>query len=110
MSYIKFTFDTKKMNLSTPFIRLYPLACLHIGAQQSDYKFIQEHLQRIKKDPAAKWIYMGDGGECVTTQSKGDVFGQILNPQSQMEMLCDLLGPLKSKGLFGVRGNRKSVV
>ena len=62
MSYIHFNFDTQALELEEPIIRLYPIACLHIGAAQSDYKFIQEHLARIKKDPAARWIYMGDGG------------------------------------------------
>ena len=105
MSYIHFNFDTQALELEEPIIRLYPIACLHIGAAQSDYKFIQEHLARIKKDPAARWIYMGDGGECVTLGSKGDMAGQLLNPQLQMEMLCDLLSPIADKGLFGVRGN-----
>jgi len=105
MSYIKFEFDTKKLGLPESNIRLYPLACLHVGAAQSDYKFITEQLKRIKHDPQARWIYMGDGGECVTLTSKGDVSGQLLNPQLQMEMLCDLLSPLKDKGLFGIRGN-----
>lgn len=105
MSYIRFVFDTKKLELEEPAIRLYPLACLHVGAKQSDYKFIREHINRIKKDPAARWIYMGDGGECVTLASKGDIHEQLLNPQLQMELLCDLLNPIKDKGLFGVRGN-----
>lgn len=105
MSYIKLKFDTNQLGLPEPVIRLYPLACLHVGAQQSDYKFIMEHIKRIYEDPCARWIYMGDGGECATIGSKGDTYSQLLNPQLQVEMLCDLLNPVKDKGLFGVRGN-----
>jgi len=104
-SYIHFEFDTKKLKLPEPVIRLYPLACLHIGAPQSDVKFIKKHLKRIFDDPCARWVYCGDGGECVTTLSKGDVYGQLMSPQLQIEMLVDLLTPIRSKGLFGVRGN-----
>jgi len=105
MSYIRFNFNTKELGLEEPFIRLYPMACLHVGAAQSDYQFIKQHLKRIKDDPNGYWIYMGDGGECVTSHSKGDSHGQLLNPQLQMEMLCDLLSPIQGKGLFGVMGN-----
>jgi len=48
---------------------------------------------------------MGDGGECVTTGSKGDIFKQLLNPQQQQDVLVELLDPLREKLLFGIRGN-----
>lgn len=101
--YIHFEFDTKK--LGGPILRLYPIACMHTGASQCDVKFIKEHIARIKDDPAARWVYMGDGGECVTRLSKGDVFGQLLSPSQQQDMILDLLGPIKDKGLFGILGN-----
>lgn len=104
MSYIRFKFKSEDLG-GCSFLRLYPLACWHVGAPQSDYKFIQEQIERIKKCPASRWIYLGDGGECVTKQSKGSIYEQLLSPQLQMEMLCDLLSPIKNKGLFGNRGN-----
>lgn len=88
-----------------PRLRLYPLVCMHVGAPQCDVKFLRQHIQRIKDDPDARWVYMGDGGECVTKLSKGDVYGQLLSPQLQLEALIDLLDPIKDKGLFGIRGN-----
>ena len=102
MSYLAFKFTTGDEKSA---VRLYPLACLHIGAAQSDIKFIKEHIARIKNDPIGQWIYMGDGGEYVTKHSKGGLYEQLMSPQLQMEMLIDLLGPIKEKGLFGVRGN-----
>lgn len=101
--YIHFEFTSK--SLGEPALRLYPLACMHVGATQCDMKFVKEHLARIKEDPAARWVYMGDGGECVTRLSTGDVFGQLLSPGQQQDLLTDLLSPIAKKGLFGVLGN-----
>ena len=96
-----FHFDFKTQVLKEPALRLYPIACMHIGATQSDVVFIKDHIKRIQDDPAARWVYMGDGGECVTRLSKGDVFGQLLSPTQQQDMVCDLLAPIQKKGLFG---------
>ena len=103
MAYLHFKFTTEE--LGEPALRLYPLACLHMGAAQCDVKFIDEQVARIEADPAARWVYMGDGGECVTKLSKGDVYAQLLSPKDQMRAVVDLLEPIRAKGLFGVRGN-----
>lgn len=62
-------------------------------------------ISRVKEDPHGKWIYLGDAGECVTKQSKGDIFTQTLSPVQQQNELVRLLEPVSEKGLFGVRGN-----
>lgn len=99
--YIRFDFKTK----DKPQINLYPLPCLHVGAPQCDVAFIKEHINRIKEDPYAKWIYMGDGGDCITKISKGHLFTQLYNPTEQQNILVDILSPIKDKGLFALRGN-----
>lgn len=86
-------------------LRLHPIFCWHIGARQCDLKFIEEAIREIKEDPAARWFYGGDGGECVTKFSKGSVYEQTLSPQAQQDFLRYLLSPIKEKGLFGIRGN-----
>jgi len=68
-------------------------------------RFLSDHIRRIKNDPTARWVYMGDGGECVTKLSKGDLYGQLLSPQGQMECLVKLLEPIQDKGLLAIRGN-----
>lgn len=103
--YIKFKFDTKRLGLKQPAIRLYPIVCMHVGASQCDEKFIKEHIKRIKDDPAAYCVYMGDGGECVTKSSKGSIYEQILSPQQQHDVVVEWLEPIREKMLFGVRGN-----
>lgn len=99
MAYIKFAFPQQRE------MTIYPLVCMHIGAPQCDMGFLREHLKRIADDPNARWVYMGDGGDCVTKYSKGDLYGQLLSPQLQQNVLIDLLAPIKDKGLFGIRGN-----
>lgn len=103
LPYIHFEISTRRLPESA--IRIYPIVCMHLGSPQCDVQFIRDHIKRIEDDPCARWVYLGDGGECVTKYSKGDVYGQLLNPQQQMEMVLDLLAPIKGKGLFGVRGN-----
>lgn len=104
-NYIHFEFNTKKLGLEDSLIRLYPMPCMHLGAAQCDMKFIEQHVRRIKDDPNGRWIYMGDGGECVTKNSKGGIYEQLLSPQLQVEALLDVFEPIRDKGLFGVRGN-----
>jgi len=98
MSYIEVVSKEKSVNL-------YPLSCFHVGARQSDATFIREHLKRIEKDPLARWVYLGDGGECVTKLSKGEIYKQVYPPQTQLEILLRLLTPIKEKGIFLIRGN-----
>lgn len=105
MEYIRFEVNTKKLGLKESCIRIYPIVCLHVGAAQCDMQFIREHIQRIKKDPNGYCVYMGDGGECVTKLSKGDLYAQLLNPQQQHDVLVEELQPIKDKMLFGIRGN-----
>ncbi len=94
-----FTLKTKEQ------LTLYPLSCLHLGAAQCDYKFIKGWIEEIKADKEARWVYLGDGGECVTKLSKGDIYSQLLSPTEQIDALVDLLKPIRDKGTFLVRGN-----
>jgi len=105
LHYIRKVLKTKTEGLMEPVVRLYPLPCFHVGATQSDVIFIRQHIKRIAEDPNAVWVYMGDGGECVTKLSKGSIYEQIYSPQEQVEILDDLLSPIKHKGWFGIRGN-----
>ncbi len=86
-------------------LTLYPFVCWHVGAQQARYDFIDEMLYRLKHDENGRWIYLGDGGECVTKSSKGMIYEQTMNPQEQFNWLVSKLHPIRSKGLFGVKGN-----
>jgi hypothetical protein len=86
-------------------VDIYPLVCWHIGAVQSSEKFIRKIIAEVKDNPIARWLYMGDGGECNIVGSKGDVYAQTMPPGEQREALRDLLMPIKDKGLGGLSGN-----
>lgn len=98
MRYIRFS-------INGPEVHLYPFVCWHIGAKQSSEAFIAEVIRQVKEDPLARWIYMGDGGECVTKASKGNIYEQLMSPGDQLRVVADLLKPIKEKGLYGIRGN-----
>jgi len=104
LDYIKRKFTTKDLG-GNDSLNLYPICCWHIGAAQCDLKFIHDTVAEINDDSSARWIYMGDGGECVTRLSKGNVFDQTLSPQEQHDFLYDTFFPIRKKGLWGIRGN-----
>jgi len=95
-----FRYETAEKKLT-----LYPFVCWHIGAPQADYEFINEMVQRLKDDPYGRGVYMGDGGECVTKTSKGQIYEQTMSPQEQLNWLKNKLQPVKEKLLFGIKGN-----
>ena len=107
MEYLKVNIDTKKLKGSKESaVRIYPLVCMHVGAAQCDMKFIRQYVKRLKDDSNGFGVYMGDGGECVTKLSKGDIYKQLCSPQQQMDLLVEeVLGPVKDKLLLGIRGN-----
>jgi hypothetical protein len=86
-------------------INIYPIVCWHVGAKQSSIKFIEKVVKEIQEDPYAAVIYMGDAGECVTKFSKGNIYEQTLSPGDQLRVAAELMGPIKDKMLFGIRGN-----
>jgi hypothetical protein len=86
-------------------LHLYPFVCWHLGSPQSDQAFIDSMIKRVAKDPLARWVYMGDGGENAIMGSKGDVYSQTMSPQQQINKLVELLMPIRDKGLFLIKGN-----
>lgn len=86
-------------------LHIYPFPCWHRGCVQSDTAFIERMVDIVANDPLGRWIYMGDGGECATKNSKGDVYSQTLSPTEQQNDVVRLLKPIKEKGLFGIKGN-----
>ena len=87
------------------YINVYPLVCWHRGCAQSDTEFIEAIVELIANDPNAIWIYLGDGGECVTKVSKGSIYQQTMSPGDQLNDVVRLLRPIRGRGLFGIRGN-----
>ena len=98
MKFLTFKFDSPEINI-------YPLTDWHVGARQCDVGFILNIVERIKNDPLAHWLYLGDGGEVVTPHSKGKMHEQLYDPGEQLTIVTNILKPIANKGLFGIRGN-----
>jgi hypothetical protein len=97
MKYFRYATDRKELTL-------YPLVCWHVGSKRSD----EDSSRRRSADsrrPRARWIYLGDGGECNIKASKGDLYSQTMNPGEQLNYLKGLFRPILKKGLFAVNGN-----
>lgn len=89
-------------------INLYPLGDWHYGSRQSNERFINQVIKKIKADPIGYWVGMGDFLENALIGSKSDVYTQVLPPKEQMEHIADLLTPIKDKGLFMIGGNHEA--
>jgi hypothetical protein len=86
---------------------LYPLGDWHFGSAQCDSGFIRQVIEEIKQNPRAWWVGMGDLMENAIVGSMSDVYTQIIPPKDQMDIICEMLEPIKKKGLFLIAGNHE---
>jgi hypothetical protein len=96
------------INIPAKQFTLYPLGDWHYGSRQCDIKFIQRVVDEVRDNPDARWIGLGDFIENAIVGSKSDVYLQTLPPKEQIEAICDILAPIKDKGLFLVGGNHEA--
>jgi hypothetical protein len=89
-------------------LTIFPLGDWHYGSRQCNEKFINQVISVIKKTTNGYWIGMGDFMENAIIGSKSDTYTQLLPPKEQMEHICDLLDPIKEKGLFMIGGNHEA--
>lgn len=87
---------------------LFPLGDWHFGSRQCHEEFIKKVIGLIKDDPLAHWVGMGDLMENAIVGSKSDVYTQTVPPKEQMNHICELLEPIKGKGLFMIYGNHEN--
>jgi len=98
----------KSFDIPAKQFTLYPLGDWHYGSRQCDVKFIKKVIAEIQDNPDAKWVGMGDLIENAILGSKSDIYLQTISPKEQIEVVCDLLAPIKDKGLFLVAGNHEA--
>jgi hypothetical protein len=85
----------------------YPIGDVHFGSAQCDIEFFKRVVTEIKDNPDAFWVGMGDFIENAIVGSKSDVYTQTMPPREQINYICDLLMPIKDKGLFLIAGNHE---
>jgi hypothetical protein len=86
---------------------LYPLGDTHVGSRQYNESFFKQAVEEIRMNDKARWVGVGDFMENALIGSKSDVYTQTIPPTEQANYICDLLEPIKSKGLFLIAGNHE---
>ena len=89
---------------------IYPLADLHIGDSQCDYKLILEMIEHIKNTPNAYCILDGDLMDTAIASSIGDTYSANLQPMEQLKHCVRIFEPIKDKILAVLPGNHENRV
>lgn len=89
-------------------ISIVPLADLHVGDPHCDWKLIKSRIDGIKADPTAYCVLDGDLIDNGTKSSIGDVYSQTASPNQQINLIVELLSPVKNKILAACPGNHEA--
>ena len=89
-------------------IRILPLADLHLGDINVDFKKIQGWLEEIKSNPNTFAILNGDLMDAAIKGSVGDTYGASLQPMEQLHQCVKLFEPIKDKILAVMPGNHEA--
>ena len=89
-------------------IEIYPMADLHIGDNNCDFKLIMERIEYIKNTPNAYCILDGDLMDTAICSSIGDTYGANLQPMEQLKMCVKIFDPIKDKILCVLPGNHEN--
>ena len=91
-------------------IEIHPMADLHIGDSQCDYKSILERIEYIKNTPNAYCILDGDLMDTAIASSIGDTYAANLQPMEQLKHCVKIFEPIKDKILAVLPGNHENRV
>ena len=91
-------------------IEIHPMADLHIGDNNSDFKLIMERIEYIKNTENAYCILDGDLMDTAIASSIGDTYGANLQPMEQLKQCVKIFEPIKDKILCVLPGNHENRV
>lgn len=91
-------------------IEIYPMADLHIGDSQCDYKGILEKIDYIRDTKNAYCILDGDLMDTAIASSIGDTYAANLMPMEQLKHCVKIFEPIKDKILAVLPGNHENRV
>lgn len=100
----------KAIRCNLPFaekIELHPMADLHIGDVQCDFKSIMERIEHIRVTDNAYCILDGDLMDTAIASSVGDTYGASLQPMEQLKQCVKIFEPIKDKILAVLPGNHE---
>lgn len=88
-------------------IEIHPMADLHLGDPNSDYRGIVKRIEYIRETPNAYCILDGDLMDAAIASSIGDTYGAALQPMEQLKQCTALFEPIKHKILAVLPGNHE---
>lgn len=91
-------------------IEIHPMADLHIGDAQCDYKLVLERIEYIKNTNNAYCVLDGDLMDTAIASSIGDTYAANLQPMEQLKHCVKLFEPIKDKILAVLPGNHENRV
>ncbi len=103
----------KTIKCDLPFaevIEILPMADLHIGDSQCDYKLVLERIEYIKNTKNAYCILDGDLMDTAIASSIGDTYASALQPMEQLKHCVKIFEPIKDKILAVLPGNHENRV
>lgn len=91
-------------------LELHPFADFHMGDSMSDFKKIQDMIDRVANTPNAYCILNGDLMDTAIASSVGDTYGANLQPMEQLKQCVKIFSPIKDKILCVLGGNHEDRV
>lgn len=89
-------------------VELHTFADEHLGDMCCDVKRLMQRIEYVKNTPSAYCILNGDIIDNATKTSIGDIYGQELNPMTQLERAVEIFEPIKDKIICITHGNHEN--
>ena len=89
-------------------IKIHTFADWHIGEIGCDMDAIKAEIQEVKDCKEAYVICNGDLINNATKTSVSDCYAELIPPMEQLQILCELLEPIKDKILLITQGNHEA--
>lgn len=91
-----------------PSIEIRVFSDWHIGDKACDMNAIKEEIEYVRTTENCFAICNGDLMNNATKASVSDCYSEEIPPMTQLQMLCDLLEPVKDKILILTQGNHEA--
>lgn len=92
----------------TEFVKIYPFSGWHIGDTHCDLNGIREMIAEVQADKNAYVICNGDLMNNATKTSVSDCYAETIPPMQQINLLTELLKPIKDRILMFTQGNHEA--
>jgi len=104
----EFDLIVRRYDKDTPYLNLYPLGDLHVGAREFDHDKWKRWKKMVMDDKHSAIVCIGDLIENGNKRSVGaGVYDQTMSPSEQKRWLMKELLPMKDKILCAVQGNHE---